>query len=397
MMNLLGLLKNALQQGFRTLSGRASGLFRRPRKPIFPLADRILADAFRLGQLPSPTDREQIRAVFVAERLKALDLPYTVDDAGNILARLHSYKDMMTDITYEPLLVFTSLVSDRWNPLESLGRLELQYAQGAGLADALGPAALLSLAEAYASGRLTPDRDLLLLFSGRHFDDPYSDSFSLFTSDPRHRPVAAIGVRGFMLGFLPSHTLGSYRVELIVTEDEKQKGDPNGVVNALLDTAGRFREEAESSGDALHLYFRRIEAQSSFSRTPPEGVLELDLESGDKLVLDGALEKIRNLAENTAFPAITKTFRVISSIPPGDPSVSGELTRILSELMKELKIKAEEEAKADPSSFLSALGIPALSVGIASGREGLNRDTVEIASIEKGRQLLERLVMILGG
>lgn len=395
MNNLLTALKNALQQGFRTLSG--SLFLHRPRKSAFPLADRILADAFRLGQLPSPTEQEQVRAVFVAERLQALNLPHTVDGSGNILARLHSYKDIMTDVTYEPLLVFTCLVSDRWNSLESLGRLELQYARGAGLADALGPAALLSLAEAYASGRLAPDRELLLFFSARHFDDPYSDSFSLFTGDPRYRPAAAIGVQGFMLGFLTSHTLGSYRVELGITEDEKQKGDSNAVVNALLDTAGRFRELVKSPGGALRLYCRRIEAQSSFSRTPLEGVLELDMESADKGALDGALETIRNLAENSVFPGVKKSFRVVSSIPPGDPSVSEGLTRTLSELMKELKIKAEEEAKPDPSSFLSALGIPALSVGIASGREGLNRDTVEIASIEKGRQLLERLVMVLGG
>jgi hypothetical protein len=394
MMNLLTALKNVLQQGLRTLSG--SLFLHRPRKSAFPLADRILADAFRLGQLPSPTEQEQVRAVFVAERLQALNLPHTVDGSGNILARLHSYKDIMTDVTYEPLLVFTCLVSDRWNSLESLGRLELQYARGAGLADALGPAALLSLAEAYASGRLAPDRDLLLLFSARHFDDPYSDSFSPFTSDPRYRPAAAIGVQGFMLGFLTSHTLGSYRTEMVVTEDEKQKGGSNAVVNALLDTAGRFRE-AMMKFSGLRLYVKRIEAQSSFSRTPLEGALELDLESADKGVLDGALETIKNLAENSVSPGVKKNFRVVSSIPPGDPSVSEGLTRTLSELMKELKIKAEEEAKPDPSSFLSALGIPALSVGIASGREGLNRDTVEIASIEKGRQLLERLVMILGG
>jgi hypothetical protein len=125
-------------------------------------------------------------------------------------------------------------------------------------------------------------------------------------------------------------------------------------------------------------------------------VLELDLEAADGELLDGALESIKAVAESTAYEAVKSSFRVISSIPPGDPSVSEDLTRTLLEIMKELKINAEEEAKPDPSSFLSALGIPALSVGIASGREGLNRDTVEIASVEKGRQLLERLVMLLG-
>jgi hypothetical protein len=396
-MDVFKILKNTLQLGYNTLSGRVLFFLRKPRKPAFPLADRLLADAFRLGQLPSPTEKEAVRVLFVVERLQSLNLPYTVDEAGNILVQLHSIgeeKEAPEDISSEPLLVFTRLVSERWNSLESLGKLELQYARGAGLADALGPAALLSVAEAYAEKRLYPARDLLLFFSAVHFDNPYSDAFELFTSGARYRPSAAVGVRGFMLGFLTSHTLGSYRVELAVTAE---KENTNTVVNALTDTARHFQKSAESFGDGLRLYFKRVEALGSLNRTPSEGVLELELESEDRELLEGALEKIRAVAENTAYKDINASFRVISSIPPGDPSVSEALVKVLLDLMKELKINAAEEAKPDPASFLSALGIPALSVGIASGREGLNRDTVEIASIEKGRQLLEKLIMILGG
>ena len=63
--------------------------------------------------------------------------------------------------------------------------------------------------------------------------------------------------------------------------------------------------------------------------------------------------------------------------------------------MKALKIKTTEEAGPDPSSFLSVEGIPAVTVGISKCREGRSRDTVEFASIEKGRQLLERFVAAL--
>ncbi|GHV85056.1 hypothetical protein AGMMS50230_06640 [Spirochaetia bacterium] len=395
-MNVLGLLKNAVQSGINTLSGRVGTFIARPRKPAFPLADRLLADAFRLGQIPSPTEREAARTSFVAERLDALHLPYTVDEAGNILVELNSQKEDLTDISSEPLLVFTPLVSKRWNSLESLGKLELLYAKGAGLADALGPAALLSLAEAYADGRLCLERDLYLFFSALHFDDPFSDAFRLFTFDPRFRPAAAIGVRGFMLGFLASHTMGSYRVELTVSEEEGQK-NPNGLVSALIDKARLFQKAAESFGDDLRLYITRIGAQSSFNRTPQEGALELELESSNGEILEAALERVKAVAETAAHEAVKGSFRVVSSVPPGDPAVSQELTALLLELMKELRIKSGEEAKPDPASFFSARGIASVSVGIALGREGLTRDTVEITSIEKGRQLLERLVMEAGG
>jgi hypothetical protein len=405
-MDLLGLLKNAITQGIGSLSGRASAFFNRPKKSAAPLADRLLADAFRLGQLPSPTEREEERAIFVVERLKSLSLRYYIDQGGNILVVLHPIPHGPEH--HEPLLVFTRLGSDRWNSLESLGKLELQYAQGAGLADVLGPAALLSLAEGYAAGRYSWEREVYLYFSALHFDDPGSDTFLSFTSRPDRKLAAAIGVRGFSLGSLSSHSLGLYRVELSLSQDEgtereaesrsaARSGEGNEVVGALTNLALSLQglEGAAAGMEGIRLYIRRIEASTAYGRTPVEGVLELDLESSDKDMLDRTLEKIRAKAETGG--GLKSSVRILSSIPPGNPSISEDLTAALLDAMKELKIKAEEEAGADPASFLSAMGIPALSVGIAKGREGLNRDTVEIASIEKGRLLLERFISRLAG
>ncbi|MCL1813903.1 MAG: hypothetical protein FWG29_10355 [Treponema sp.] len=393
-MDVFGFVKNALQTGLNSLSGRVGQLLAKPKKPAFPLADRLLADAFRLEQIPSPTEQEKERASFVVERLSALNVPYVVDEDGNILASLHSLNE--TEISREPLLVFTRLVSERWNSLESLGKLELQYARGAGLADALGPAALLSVAETYAEGRLAPERDICLFFSAHHFDDPVADAFRIVTSGTRFRPVAAIGVRGFMLGFLTSHTLGSYRALLTVAEEEGQKAGANAVVNALVDITRHFQKAAEAFGSGLNLYFKRVEAQSSYHLTPAEGELELELESADGEILETALENIKAVAETTAYAAVKGSFKVIASIPPGDPELSKDLADKVLKEMKELKIDVAEEAKPDPASFLSAVGIPAVSVGIASGREGLSVDTVELASVEKGRLLLERIILQAG-
>jgi hypothetical protein len=61
-------------------------------------------------------------------------------------------------------------------------------------------------------------------------------------------------------------------------------------------------------------------------------------------------------------------------------------------IMKDLHIKIMEKEGADPASFLLNNGIPALSLGIAKGRVGLEHDEVDIASVEKGRQLLEDII-----
>ena len=393
-MDLFGLIKNSFKSGLNTLAGKVSQLLASPKKPAFPLADRLLADAFRLGQIPSPTEHEKERVSFIAERLNTLNIPYVVDDAGNLLASLYSLNEI--EISREPLLVFTRLVSERWNSLESLGKLELESAQGAGLADALGPAAILSIAESYAEGRLAPERDICLFFSVHHFDDPVADVFSIVTSGTRFMPVAAVGVSGFMLGFLTSHSRGSCRALLTVLEEEDQKADANAVVDALVDMTRHFQKAAKSFGSDLYLYFKRVEAHSSYNFTPVEGELELQLESTDREILETALENIKSVAETTAYTSVKNSFRLLALIPPGDPELSKDLARMVLNVMKELKINAVEEARPDPASFLSAQGIPALSVGIASGREGLSVDTVEISSVEKGRLLLERIVLQAG-
>jgi hypothetical protein len=385
-----GAVKHRIFTGF-------GGLFRGRKKSSFPLADRLLADALLLGGIPSPAAREEERAAFVSERLRALAVPHTVDEGGNILVRLHGNRSA------EPLLLFAGLGSSRWNPQESLGHVDSQYARGAGLADALGPAALLSVAENYIQGPLVRGRDVLIFFSASSFDDPAQDSFLPFTG-PKLRPYAALGLRGFALGSLYNPVLGSCRAELVLSlkdrKDEMEKDLPDTEINALsgalikmalgyLETAEKVRSEGLSIG------IRRIEAQTSYGKAPKEGALELVLEGADKDKLDRVLETIKTGVEQYNTAETAAVFTVLSSIPPSDPALCAPLSETLKSAMKELRIKCVEESGADPASFLTNMGIPALSFGLAGGREGLEHDTIEIATVEKGRLLLERCITML--
>jgi hypothetical protein len=385
-----GAVKHRIFTGF-------GGLFHKSKKSSFPLADRLLADALLLGGIPSPAEREEERAAFVSERLRALAVPHTIDEGGNILVRLHGNRSA------EPLLLFAALGSERWNPHESLGRLDSQYARGAGLADALGPAALLSVAENYLQSNLARGRDVLLFFSASDFDDPAQDSFLPFTG-PKLRPCAALGLRGFALGSLYNPVLGRCRAEIVLSlkgrKDEKEKDLPDTDVNALsgalIKMASGYLQTAEKARNAgLSIGIRRIEAQTSYGKAPEEGALELVFEGADKDQLDGALEGARSGAEQYNTAETAAVFTVLSSVPPSDPALCAPLSETLKSAMKELKIKCVEESGADPASFLTNMGIPALSFGLAGGREGLEHDTIEIATVEKGRLLLERCITML--
>ncbi|GHU84893.1 hypothetical protein FACS189473_3170 [Spirochaetia bacterium] len=393
-MNFVAGLKRLVLRGVNILSGKAALVLHRPHKSVSPLVDRLLADALRLAELPSPAKREERRGAFVTERLISLGLNPTADEQGNILVRLSS-----TGIAAEPpLLLFADLGSRRWHLLESLSRLDAQTARGAGLADSLGAAALLSLAE--SAGRLAGTRDLLLFFAARSPDDPAENLFCPIIENPENRPFAGIGLRGFELGKVTTQVRGLYRMKITLSAFSQAAGGPDrsaaehstAVINSLLSTAQMLSGITWDTEGTTHLHIRRIEAAAAFGKTPAEGVLEIELESTDGKRLDMAMNTVKATVEKAAAaPGLKAETRITSSIPVGDAAVIAPLSKTVMAVMKEQRIKIREEDGTDLSAFLSLQGIPAISVGLAAGREERGRDTIEIASIGKGRALLEAL------
>jgi putative aminopeptidase FrvX len=169
------------------------------------------------------------------------------------------------------------------------------------------------------------------------------------------------------------------------------------VIDTLASVARKLSGITWDAEGAIRFYMRRIEAGAGVGRVPAEGILEVELESSDATLMEVAMNAVKATVEKAgADDKRLKTEAEITSfIPVGDPAVNTELIKTVRNSMKDLHIKFIEENGADPSSYLSNQGIPSLSLGIALGWEGLTSDTIDIDSIEKGRQLIETLIMRL--
>jgi hypothetical protein len=415
-MNILLRIVNKIIFRLNRLSGKAALALDRVRHSSSPLADRLLADALRLAEIPSPTHQEEQRAAFILERLENLGISPQMDEYGNILVRILS-----TEPGDNPaLLLFSDMGSNHWHPLNSLTRLDPQYARGSGLAEVLGCATLLSVAEALKENRLQSGRDVTLLFAARSLDDPGGNAFSSVSDEPAHFPCAAIGIRGLTLGSVITNTQGIYRIRITMGREQNEKDEAreeaegpdvltepdmaNRVVNTLMSTARKLSGITWDSKGTTHFFIRRIEAGTGFGRAPQEGILEIELESSDGAQLEMAMNTVKATAEATAKfpgetppdPTIKIDINIASYIPVGEQSANQELLKTIREVMKELHIWLREENGADPSAILSNRGIPSFSIGMAKGWEGLHSDTIDIASIERGRQLVEALVSRIG-
>jgi hypothetical protein len=383
-MNIGLKIKKIFTWGFNAFAGRMQRIVHHPRRIASPLADRLLADALRIAELPSPGPDEEKRMAFVQERLSALGFE-GIPLPGGLLLRL-----VPEQTEKPPIVLFSSLRSYRWHPTESLARLDRENAQGAGLAGGLGPAALLSLAEGFAGGRLRLSRETLLLFTAASLCDPES-RFHDFLDAFGRKPAAALGVQGFSLGLIV-HPRGYCRQRITFNPKEKSGGCPAAetliVVSGNLLEAARKREE-------IYFRIRRIEAAAPQSGSA-EAVLETEIESSEEDLLSSFIDFIKTEAEGKAVEAgINAQVETLSRIPPGDSTLNKILFDLLRNTMKKHRIKIREKDGMDAAGLFSAEGIPALSLGLSLGKAEANRDTVHIASVEKGRRLLESLVAAL--
>jgi len=87
-MGILQKARSSIARTFRNLTSRASSVLKSLGRSPSPLADRLLSDALRIAEIPSPTEREEQRAAFVIKQLSALGLNPMTDEEGNIVTRL---------------------------------------------------------------------------------------------------------------------------------------------------------------------------------------------------------------------------------------------------------------------------------------------------------------------
>ncbi|HUW70292.1 MAG TPA: hypothetical protein VMX33_08650 [bacterium] len=391
-MGILQKARSSIAWAFRNLTSRASSVLKSLGRSPSPLADRLLSDALRIAEIPSPTEREEQRAAFVIKQLSALGLNPMTDEEGNIVTRLTCQRPDHS----APILLFSDLSSTRWHPLESLSRLDATHAYGAGLADALGPAALLSIAEMMLSGQIVTRKDIVLLFTAGPMIDPTSDMVRRLAEDPQYSPGTAIGIRGVALGTISPRPLGTYRIEVRIRTDTDAQGTvtkPSSAVETIVELARALSGVTWDTENKTTCAIRRVEAGTGFGRLPTEGIIDIELESSDGAVLELAMKAAIATAESKGKEAKAQTTVTIAGhVPVGDPAVGAGLIKLLTQALKDQRLRIIEDNSADPASFFSSLGIPAASIAIASGHEGLSQDQIEIDSIDKGRKLLVSVI-----
>jgi hypothetical protein len=398
-LGFIGFFKNIITSAKNLVEGRSHPILgRKGRLQVSPYVSRIISDAILFNEIPSPTEREELRAAFITRRLADFGISnVTEDEAGNVRVLFPASKP-----TDEYVLLFADIENDSYSPLDSLVKLTADRASGAGIADnSLGVASLLVLAEYIQHQNIQYDMNLVFLFTRLSYSDMEFAGLRDFLSGWDGKIAFALYVSGIQLGNLEIRPLGHYKLTVSAKTNEHEVMESTGgasAVSVLSNIAFQLGNIKWDSENDTTLNIARIVAGVGYGFFPSEGFLELEIYSGNTNILDmmkkAACATIDKIGEETGSAV---TISVNSFIPVGNPEINSFLTDSLKKVHEELKIKSNFVSVPDKTAILNSFGVPAVTVGMTRGKKGLNEEYIDIASIETGfRQLaliLERSIV----
>ncbi len=379
--------------------GRLFGIKRRPalvrlgRAEMSSCVNRIVSDAIQFNEIPSPTVHEAQRAAFIRQRLLDFGCPEPAgDDAGNVSVVFPS-----SEPTEESVLLFAEIRNDGYSPLESLVVLESDRVRGNGVAEnSIGVAALLVLAECLAKSTVQFSRNLTVLFSS--FDPGERDIQPLerFIAEQERKPLFAVNVRGLELGRVGERPLGTYKLTVDIRTREREVDSREPAASAITVLAGVAHKLGGirwDGADDTFLNIARVEAGVGFGWYASEGALEIEVFSRDRNALEVAKNAVCATVEAQAGETgAAVDIGVKSFMPAANADISGGLIRALKTVQEKLKIRTTATPIPDHAAFINSLGIPAVSIGITTGRRSHTEEFADIKPIETGfRQLISFL------
>ena len=382
------LLPRSLVSAVRAWFGRRAA--RRPlRTGTGPYVNRIISDAILFNEVPSPTEHEAERAAFIAGRLGEFGIAeVAVSPDGCVSCALPS-----PESTEDYLLLLANTDNESYSPLDSLVRLTDRRAMGCGIADnSLGVATLLVLAEYVQKEQIRLGTNLVLLFL------PMTSAASLdrFVRERKEAFRAALFVSGLQLGDVETRLLGSCALLASVRTAERPvfpDGASSSAVSVLAAIASGLGSIRWSEDNQTVLNIARLRAGVGLGYFPSEGTMEVEIYSASTSLLQMARDAASATIQKTAKEmGAAVDVEVRATVPAGDIEKSRFLIDALQEVHRQLGIRTRTVSSAPERALLGALDIPAITVGVTTGRKTLNEEFVDLPPLDKGfRQILRLL------
>jgi len=358
----------------------------------------LLSDLILTNQIPAPTLHEAQRARFVAQRLEEFGLEgVTIDDLGNVCVEIRKGK-----VKTGAVLVSANLDSELMPEENVFVSIEHDSAIGMGVGrNALGVAALISVAEMLSKGDVPVERDVILAATVGQEGEGRSRGMQRVAARYAERTAFALCLQGVGLRRIGHRSNARLGFEIRVTalrDDEWDSPAERKAVGCLSDIMLELYNVPLPKRSDTNLSIVGVSAGARSSQKA-DAMLRGEITSSD----DGVVDRLEPLLEQKVEKVASAThmdveLRHTGRFRHGGLAKSDALLRRAVEIHKLLGLEVVLGAHAGDGSVLSKAGVPSLTLGLTTGGfldDG--RECVDIPPIPLGLKQVLLLMMTARG
>lgn len=345
-------------------------------------ADRTIALAKQIAQVPAPTGEESDRAISVQDLFRQHGVPDVgIDSFSDVVAR-HPGRDRTKSVL---LAAHIDTVFRRDTVLAI--HQDANRAYGPGLGDnSLGVAAVIMIPQMIEELGLQPATDLLL--TGNVGEEGLGNLRGITRVLDDHGEIGAvIAVEGQNLGRITHIAVGSVRLRVTVTGPGGHSwgdyGNPSAIHAAARYIEALSRIPATNSPKTT-LSVGMISGGISINTIAPTTTFDIDLRSTDPVALNRIENRVRAELKRSE-DQISVDIEILGKRPAGQVSVSSPIVVAAAEVLRSINCSPAADASSTDANAAIARNIPAVCIGMTSGGNAHRLDEfIDLAPVGTG-------------
>ena len=369
------------------------------KKEIAALNDIVLSNITMLSEIPSPTYREQAKAILLAERFSESQLDNCcTDDIGNAIGVLSGTKGQRN------ILLAAHLDTNFKEKVDHTVRFEQNHIRGVGISDnSIGVAIIASLPTMLEKLNIRLHANLILMGTVHSLGSGNIAGMRSFLDNSSINFDNAICIEGNSLGRISVSSQGMVRGEILYHTPEKENSiyrDTQDTIMSLNLIINRILELRLPRQPLTKIIINSVRCGGSFNTIPSNGIIRFEIESESEILVNEFASVIQNICDEVSARSDGSiTLNTIATRRPGGLSFSHPFVEKVRKILVDLQVEPRFLYSTSELSACIDHDIPAVTIGITTSTHANTIDEkVDIAPIPTGiAQLINLLLAIDAG
>ncbi len=360
------------------------------------MRDIVLTNIVMIGEIPSPTFREDKLREFLLNRFNQDNLiNCSTDETGNALGILPGSSGDRN------ILIVSHMDSVFDEEVNNTISVQPEYISGRGLSDnIIGLAAITSLPFILDQLKIRLNSNLIFMGTARSLGQGNLEGIRFFLKNTKINISNGIIVDGVKLGNLSYSSIGMARCEINYWVPEEYDWTRFGAVGSIVtlnELITRIQEIPIPNKPHTSIMFSSISGGRGFSSIPLDATVRFEIRSESGTMVDVLQKQIMDIAAEVASNSGSRVeTKILAKRKPGGISFSHPFAGAARAIHKTLNIESRITPNiAELSAFIDK-DIPSIAIGITN-TEKLTKslEKVQIEPIYKGLAQLVGLVMAI--